>query len=120
VRTTERELAVEELYRLPTDDDRSTTTLAPGELLLELDVPAPEASSYVKAMDRKLFSFPLVGVAAARRGGQTRLALAGVAPIPWLLDSADDLDAATPLPGTAYKLELARALIDRALAEVAA
>jgi xanthine dehydrogenase YagS FAD-binding subunit len=120
VRTTERELAVEELYRLPTDDERSTTTLAPGELLLELEVPAPEASWYVKAMDRRLFSFPLVGVAAARRGGQTRIALAGVAPIPWLLDSADGLDAATPLPGTAYKLELARALIDRALAEVAA
>jgi xanthine dehydrogenase YagS FAD-binding subunit len=120
VRTTERELAVEELYRLPTDDDRSMTTLAPGELLLELEVPAPEASSYVKAMDRTLFSFPLVGVAAARRGGHTRLALAGVAPIPWLLDAADDLDAATPLPGTAYKLELARALIDRAVAEVAA
>jgi xanthine dehydrogenase YagS FAD-binding subunit len=120
VRTTERELAVEELYRLPTDDARSMTTLAPGELLLELDVPVPEASSYVKAMDRRLFSFPLVGVAAARRGGRTRLALAGVAPIPWLLDSVDDLDAATPLPGTAYKLDLARALIDRALAEVAA
>ena len=120
VRTTERELAVEELYRLPTDDDRSTTTLAAGELLLELEVPTPEASWYVKAMDRRLFSFPLVGVAAARRGGQTRIALAGVAPIPWLVDSADDLDAATPLPGTAYKLELARALIDRALAEVAA
>ena len=118
VRTTERELAVEELYRLPTDDDRSTTSLAPDELLLELELPTAEASVYLKAMDRKLFTFPLVGVAAARRDGVTRLALAGVAPIPWLLGSADDLDSATPLPGTAYKLEIARALIDRALAEV--
>jgi xanthine dehydrogenase YagS FAD-binding subunit len=118
LRTTERELAVEDLYRLPTDDDRTTTTLRPGELILELDVPAPEASTYLKAMDRKAFSFPLVGVAAARTGGDVRLALSGVAPIPWTLASVDELDAGTPLPGSAYKLELARALIGRALTEV--
>jgi xanthine dehydrogenase YagS FAD-binding subunit len=118
LRTTERELAVEDLYRLPTDDDRSTTTLRPGELILELDVPVPEASTYLKAMDRKAFSFPLVGVAAARTGGDTRLALSGVAPIPWALASVDTLDEATPLSGTAYKVELARVLVGRALAEV--
>jgi xanthine dehydrogenase YagS FAD-binding subunit len=115
LRTSERELPVEELYRLPTEDDRTTVTLRPGELILEVDVPAPEASTYLKAMDRKAFSFPLVGVAAARTGGDTRIALSGVAPIPWKLDSLDD---ATPLPGTAYKLEIARALVDRAVAEV--
>jgi xanthine dehydrogenase YagS FAD-binding subunit len=120
LRTSQRELAVDDLYRLPTDDDRSTTTLEPGELILELDVPVPEASTYLKAMDRKLFSFPLVGVAAVRTGGDTRLALSGMAPIPWALASADDLEAATPLPGTAYKLEVARALIDRAVIEVSA
>jgi xanthine dehydrogenase YagS FAD-binding subunit len=120
LKTSERELTVAELYRLPTDADRSTTTLRPGELILELHVPAPEASTYLKAMDRKAFSFPLVGVAVARSGGETTLALSGVAPIPWALGSAADLDAATPLPGTAYKLELARALAKRALAEVAA
>ena len=37
-------------------------------------------------------------------------------PIPWLLDSPDALETATPLPGTAYKVEIARALIPRALA----
>jgi xanthine dehydrogenase YagS FAD-binding subunit len=120
LRTSQRELAVEDLYRLPTDDDRSTTTLAPSELILELEVPVPEASTYLKAMDRKLFSFPLVGVAAVRTGGVTRLALSGMAPIPWALASPDDLETATPLPGTAYKLEVARALIDRAVVEVSA
>jgi xanthine dehydrogenase YagS FAD-binding subunit len=115
LRTTERELAVAELYRLPTEDDRSVTTLEPGELILELEVPQPEASTYLKAMDRTRFSFALVGVAAARVGGETRLALAGVAPVPWLLDSPDELERATPLPGTAYKVELARPLIRRAL-----
>jgi xanthine dehydrogenase YagS FAD-binding subunit len=115
LRTDRRELQIEGLYRLPTEDDRDVTALEPGELILELDVPAAEASTYLKAMDRTRFSFALVGVAAARVGDEVRLALAGVAPIPWLLGSPDDLDGATPLPGTAYKVELARPLIRRAL-----
>jgi len=41
----------------------------PGEVILELDVPPADASTYLKAMDRKRWAFPLVGVAAARRGG---------------------------------------------------
>jgi xanthine dehydrogenase YagS FAD-binding subunit len=119
LRTTRRELPLAELYRLPTEDDRSLTALEPGELVLELDVPRAEASTYLKAMDRTRFSFALVGVAAARFGDETRLALAGAAPIPWLLGSRDDLDRATPLPGTAYKVDLARPLIRRALEAVA-
>ena len=73
---------IAELYRLPTDDDRSTTTLEPGELILELDVPEVESSVYLKAMDRKRWAFALVGVAAARVGGETRIALSGAAPDP--------------------------------------
>jgi xanthine dehydrogenase YagS FAD-binding subunit len=90
--------------------------LAPDELVLELDVPIPDASVYLKAMDRKKWAFPLVGVAAARFGDRVGLGLSGVAPIPWAVDSADDLDRATPLPGTAYKVQIARALIERAFA----
>jgi xanthine dehydrogenase YagS FAD-binding subunit len=119
LRTDRRQLPVEALYRLPTDDDRDVTALGPGELILELELPRPEASTYLKAMDRARFSFALVGVAAARFGTQVRLALAGVAPIPWRLESPDDLDRATPLPGTAYKVDLARPLIRRALEAVA-
>jgi xanthine dehydrogenase YagS FAD-binding subunit len=119
LRTTHRELPLAELYRLPTEDDRSVTTLQPGELILELEVPQPEASTYLKAMDRTRFTFALVGVAAVRSGGETRLALAGAAPIPWLLGSPEELDSATPLPGTAYKVELARPLIRRALDAIA-
>ncbi len=118
-RTTQRELAVEELYRLPTDDNRDVVALAPDELILELEVPAPDASIYLKAMDRQRWAFPLVGVAAARFGGEVRLALAGVAPIPWKLAGLDGLDAATPLPGTAYKVEIAQALVRRAVQAVA-
>jgi len=120
LRTNRRELAVEDLYRLPDENDRRTTTLAGGELLLEVE-PAPvEASTYLKAMDRKRWSFPQVGVAAARHtDGSTRIALAGVAPIPWRIDGPDALDAATPLPRTEWKVPLARALVRRALAQLA-
>jgi xanthine dehydrogenase YagS FAD-binding subunit len=115
LRTTRRELPIGDLYRLPTDDDRNVTALDRDELLLEIHVPLPESSVYLKAMDRKRWAFPLVGIAAARTGGEIRIALAGVAPIPWLLPSADALDGATPLPGTKYKVDIARALVRRAL-----
>ena len=118
LRTDRRELALGDLYRLPSDDDRSLTTLESGELILELRYQAPEASTYLKAMDRQRWAFPLVGVAAARFAGETRLALAGVAPIPWVIAGPEALDDATPLPGTEYKLDVARALVRRALAEV--
>ena len=115
VRTDRRELPLAELYRLPTEDDRSTTTLAADELIVELDVPRPDASAYLKAMDRQRWAFALVGVAAARFGDDVRLGLAGVAPIPWA-----DLDGATPLPGTEYKAKILNALVKRARQAVAA
>jgi xanthine dehydrogenase YagS FAD-binding subunit len=118
VRTNRRELPLAELYRLPEEGDTRLVTLEEGEVLLELELPPCDASVYLKAMDRKRFGFPLVGVAAVRRGTTTRIALAGVAPTPWLLDGP--LDAATPLPGNAYKVEIARALVSRALGTIEA
>ncbi|HEY8724117.1 MAG TPA: FAD binding domain-containing protein [Gaiellaceae bacterium] len=112
LRTNRRELPIGDLYRVPTEDDRRTTTLEPGELILELNVPEPESSVYLKAMERKRWAFPMVGVAAARSGGATRIALAGVAPIPWLLQGG--LGEATPLPRNAYKVDVAKALVQRA------
>jgi xanthine dehydrogenase YagS FAD-binding subunit len=120
LRTNRRELAVEDLYRLPDEADRSTTTLEDGELLLEVELPPVEASTYLKAMDRKRWSFPQVGVAVARHaGGTTRIALAGVAPIPWRIESVEELEQATPLPRTEWKVPLAQALVRRALAAIA-
>jgi xanthine dehydrogenase YagS FAD-binding subunit len=116
IRTTRRELALFELYRVPDAGDRDVVRLEPGELILEVHVPTVEASTYLKAMDRKRWAFPQVGVAAARVDGAVRIALAGVAPIPWLLDSPAALDAATPLPRTEWKVPVARALVARALA----
>ena len=114
VRTDRRELQIADLYRLPTEDDRSTTTLGPDELIVELDVPRPDASTYLKAMDRRRWSFALVGVAAARFGGDVRFGFAGVAPIPWA-----DAENPTPLQGTAYKVQILEALMRRAHQAVA-
>jgi len=116
VRTDRRELPIRDLYRLPTEDDRNVTALEPGELILELEVPSPDASVYLKEMDRARYAFAIVSAAGARFGAETRIALAGVAPIPWLLGSLED---ATPLPGNAYKLELAKVLVERARVAVA-
>jgi len=113
VRTDRRELAIEQLYRLPTEDDRSTTTLEPNEVIVELHVPKPDKSAYLKAMDRQRWAFALVGVAAARFGDEVRFGLAGVAPIPW-----SSLDGATPLPGNEYKKTILEALVRRARAQV--
>jgi xanthine dehydrogenase YagS FAD-binding subunit len=118
VETDRRRLPLAELYRLPTQDDRRTTTLAPTELILALEFEPPVASTYLKAMDRRRYAFAIVGVAAARYPSGVRLALAGVAPIPWLLEDEAALERATPLPGTAYKLDLAKPLVRRALQAV--
>ena len=116
VHTTQRELPIGELYRLPDDANRAVVTLEPGELILELELPPVEASVYLKAMDRKRWAFPQAGVAAARVGGELRIALAGVAPVPWLFEGgAEALGGATPLPRTAWKVDVARALVRRAV-----
>ena len=118
VRTDRRELPIADLYRLPTEGDRATTTLEPDELILELLVPPPDASVYLKAMDRRRWAFALVGVAAARFGDRIRIGLAGVAPVPWLVDSAESFDAATPLPLNAYKIDVGKVLVRRAIEAV--
>ncbi|HVD25061.1 MAG TPA: FAD binding domain-containing protein [Gaiellaceae bacterium] len=115
LKTDLRELPLFELYRLPTQDDRATTTLGDGELILELTHEQPVASTYLKAMDRQRYAFAIVGVAAARYDDGERVVLAGVAPVPWVLEDPSELDRATPLPGTAYKVEIAKTLVRRAL-----
>ena len=115
----ERELPVLDLYRRPTDDDRSLLVLRPGELVTAVRLQAPPArSAYRRAGERQAFSFPLVAVAAARRGGETRLVAAGVATVPRALDPADPLAGLPGNPQSAWKRDLLAALAERALAAV--
>jgi xanthine dehydrogenase YagS FAD-binding subunit len=138
----ERTVTLADFFALPTDDRRVEVTMRPDEVLLDVRIPTPAPgmrSHYLKAMDRKVWAFALVGVAAAVRldGGliaDARLVLGGVAPIPWrlpvverllvgakpepaLFDQAAEaaLADAQPLQDNAYKVPLARALLRRSL-----
>ena len=139
--TGERTIALSELYALPEDNRRRETILGNDELVLSIHIPALPTgtrSTYLKAMDRKVWAFALVGVAAvvrtdAHQIADARLVLGGVAPIPWRSTAAEQVlrgadvgeatftnaaDAALAnaeaLSENAYKVPLARNLIQHA------
>jgi len=115
-----RELELLELYRTPTADNRSLLVLEPGELVVAVRLPAPpDASAYERLGDRAAFSFPLVSVAAARRGDDTRLVAAGVANVPRALDPTDPLAGLPGNPQTGWKRRALETLAERATAALA-
>jgi xanthine dehydrogenase YagS FAD-binding subunit len=138
----ERTVPLTTFFALPEDERRTETALAQGELIVAVRIPPyplGTRSTYLKAMDRKFWAFALTGVAvAARLSGNrvqhARIVLGGVAPVPWraraaehvlagedigegLFDRVADaaLQGAVPLRHNAYKLQLSRALLRRAL-----
>lgn len=112
----ERVLPVLDLYRRPTAESRSLLGLAAGELVTAVRLPAPpDASAYVRAGERQAFSFPLVAVAAARRGDAVRVVAAGVANVPRELDPLDPLAGLPGHPQTGWKRDLLAALVERAV-----
>lgn len=141
----DRTIAVDALLAAPEEERRQETTLRGDELLMAVHVrslPAGSRSVYLKAMDRKVWAFALVGVAATARveNGkivEARLALGGVANVPLRATRAegmlhgnapDDalferaaaaaLEGTKPLAHNGYKLPLAKSLVVRALREV--
>lgn len=117
----ERRLPLLELYRRPTAENRSLLTLAAGELVTGVLLPAPPAASaYLRTGERQSFSFPLVSVAAARRGAVVSLVAAGIANVPRALDPADPLDGLPGSPQSAWKRKVLATLVQRALVAVAA
>ncbi len=114
-----REVPLLELYRRPTTDNRSLLALDPGELVVAVRLPeAPGASAYERLGERAAFSFPLVSVAAARRGDEVTMVAAGVANIPRALDPADPLAGLPGNPQSAWKRQALATLAERALAAV--
>jgi xanthine dehydrogenase YagS FAD-binding subunit len=114
-----RELELLDLYRRPTAEDRSLLTLGPGELVVAVRLPAPpDASAYQRLGERAAFSFPLVSVAAARRGEEIALVAAGVANVPRRLDASDPLAELPGNPQSAWKRRALATLAERALASV--
>lgn len=142
----ERTLPLVNFFAEPSADRRRETVLREDELIVSIHLPdlsSSTRSTYIKAMDRKVWAFALVGVAAVlrldgERIDHARLVLNGVAPIPWRAEAAeraligqrpDDaifaraadlaLQDAHPLAHNGYKIPLARQLISRALKTLA-
>src|SRR5262249_55286155 len=141
----ERALPLTSFYRLPGDEPQRDTVLEHGELITAIDLPdLPVAarSRYRKVRDRASYAFALVSIAAALEVAnglvrEVRLALGGVAPMPWRATRAEallrgapateesyrraaeaELADAQPLPGNAFKVPLARNTIVRTLLDL--
>lgn len=138
-----REIPIGAFHRLPGRTPHVETELGPGELITAVRMPAlpwARRSRYVKVRDRASFAFALVSAAAvleldaAATIRSARLALGGVAPKPWRVPEAEAvlvgrraeagvygeaadmlLRGAEPLRDNAFKVELARRTVVRAL-----
>ncbi|WP_026118728.1 FAD binding domain-containing protein [Nocardiopsis salina] len=94
----ERGVPVSGLYRLPGDRPQYDTVLEQGDLITAVDLPAlpwVRRSAYRKVRERASYAFALVSVAAALqveegRVAGVRLALGGVAPMPWRAHHAEE------------------------------
>ena len=141
----ERRIPVAELHRLPGDEPQRDTTLEHAELITAVDLPPLGFSSnsrYRKVRERASYAFALVSVAAALqvRDGtvhDVRIALGGVAHMPWRARKAEDalrgrparqesfraaaeaeLADAVPLRENSYKVPLAGNVITRTLLDL--
>jgi xanthine dehydrogenase YagS FAD-binding subunit len=111
-----RSIAVEQLHRLPGSTPHVETTLAEGELITRIRVPASRAgraSTYHKIRDRESYAFALASAAVAldlRRGviEEARLALGGVGTKPWRAREAERLLHGQP-PSPALALRAGQA-----------
>jgi xanthine dehydrogenase YagS FAD-binding subunit len=141
----ERTIALDDFYVLPGDRPERENVLDAGELITAIELntdPLYERSHYLKIRDRASYEFALASVACAveldgDRIGRARIALGGVATVPWRARDAENVLAGTP-PGDAayrraadaalsgartrahngYKVELAKRAIVRALRTV--
>lgn len=138
------EIAVDDLHRLPGSNPEKETQLAPGELIVGLRLPSEAAafaanSRYLKLRERTSYAFAVVSAMAALRieDGtirEARLALGALAAKPWRAREAEAvlsgappsvenfaqaaeiaLAEARPSGDNAFKIELARRIVVRAL-----
>jgi xanthine dehydrogenase YagS FAD-binding subunit len=141
-----RRLELVDFHRLPGDQPQQDNVLVEGELITAIELPVEGFAShcaYLKVRDRASYAFALVSVAAAlEMDGEiirrARIALGGVAHKPWRLEEAEELlsgkraesecfaaaadrllQGAQPLADNAFKIDLARRAIVRALTEAA-
>ena len=145
----QRDIPLEDFHLLPGGTPERETVLDRGELVIAVRLPADAArfaahARYLKVRERTSFAFAVVSAAAALRfeGGvvaEARIALGGVALKPWRVRAAEAalrgarphqtafrqaaeaaLAEATPSGDNAFKIELARRIVVRALTLAAA
>jgi len=141
----ERTIPLVEFYRLPGEEPQRDSVLEHGELITAVDLPAlafATRSHYRKVRDRASYAFALVSVVAAPVKDEgvvpdVRIALGGVAPMPWRAARAEavlrgapatqevfrraaeaELSDVQPLPGNAFKVPLARSVLVRTLIDL--
>ncbi len=142
-----RTIAMDDFFVRPTEDALRENVLAPGEIIQTVRIPAPAEGSrsvYRKLKEKESFDWPLVEacVNLVVSGGQVRQArvvLGSVAPTPWRAKEAEavltgarigpelaaraaaaSVAGARPLSQNAYKVRLARVMVERALREALA
>ena len=134
-----------DLHTLPGQHPERETTLRPGDLITSIDLPAiafARKSMYLKVRDRASFAFALASAAVALdiQSGtirDARVGLGGIATKPWRSREAEHaligkpathatfvaaanaaLAGAAPHKDNAFKVELAKRTLVRALTEV--
>ena len=137
----ERRLTVVELYRPPVAGNASDTTLEPSDVVTSIELPSQEAqhTAFYEVRQRASYDWALVSCAVAFSGGEVAVKNAGiwlgaVAPSPMRAAGAEQalvdkpfteasaaaaaeaaVIGATPLTGNAYKVELVKVAVRRAL-----
>jgi xanthine dehydrogenase YagS FAD-binding subunit len=142
-----RTVKIEKYFTLPSEGDvLRETALEPGEILSSVLIPPPKEglrSTWLKFKEKSSFDWALSAVAlCAVTDGKTireaRVALGGVAPVPWRARGAEAalvnapmerkrfeaaadaaLRGAEPLSQNAYKIPLTKGLLIRALESLA-
>lgn len=129
----ERTVPIERFFVRPEEDVLRENVLQPGELIVEVRVPAGRPSGYVKLMEKQSFDWPLAE-AAVVLGSDPRVVLGAAAPVPWRSTEAEAMlrgrriDAgaaaaaaaaavrgARPLAHNGYKLQLLEVAARRAI-----
>jgi CO/xanthine dehydrogenase FAD-binding subunit len=145
-RTGDRSIPLTEFYRIPGDTPDVENVLEHGELITAVEVPllpAGARSGYLKVRDRVSYEFALTSAAVVLMVedgviGEARVGLGGVGTVPWRAWAAEEvlrdaparrevfraaaeaaLQGAWTVPGTAFKVELAKRTLVRALETVA-
>jgi xanthine dehydrogenase YagS FAD-binding subunit len=140
-----RAVRLGEFYLLPRQDAHREVALGHDELVTEVAIPAPPPGArgtYLKVAERQAWDFALVSVAVQLHLDSdivqsARVALGGVAPVPWRAEGAERVlsgvpltaeaieraaQAATagarPLAQNAYKVDLAQGLVRQALQQL--